>query len=244
MWVEVAQRKEDWEEFFEICGREFVDSAFARRYLPDIEKRKLLMPLYFRYLYESRYSEDQGMLFLVKTKNEKIKTSIVAGWLAICDFSPRQADITKMVEVYKEGTDLLMKVEEWRAKNIHQVIENAAEDLNMKAIYGSRMVVVKAYAGQNILKRHSDEMLHLCSKETKKRYGNNTSFFLYWTSLENKLIGQTYRIAHLHYNYQPGLKCSEDSSAKREIEISCHFVMADLEMVEKLRQYFSLLNKL
>nr|XP_039264135.1 uncharacterized protein LOC120339956 [Styela clava] len=253
MWLEVSQSKEDWDDVMDICGREFVDSAIARRYLPDTEKRKLLMPLFFRYLYEARYSDDRAILISVKTREDftnaygiqKARSRIVGAWLTIYDFIPRKSNITRMINVDEDGTTRLLKMEKWREENIHQIIQEAAKDFDMKAVYPARIVVPKAYQGQSILTNRFSQSLQLFSKEVEKRNDHRNQFFFYWINLEKKAISDfRVELAHLHYNFKPGLKCCEDSSAEDESEISCHFVLVEKRMVEKLRKYFPILNKL
>nr|XP_039263406.1 uncharacterized protein LOC120339364 [Styela clava] len=253
MWVEVARSKKDWDEVLEMFGKEFVDSAIARRYLPDIEKRKLLMPLFVRYLYEARYSDNRAVMLSVKM-HEKItnghgiqenRSRIIGAWLSIYDFIPRKADITKMIDVDEDGTTRLLRMEKWREQNIHQIIHKAAKDFDMKAIYGARIAVHKAYRDEGILKKHTRQAQQIFYEEIKKRNGNEDKIFSYWISLEKKAISD-YRVelAHLHYNFKPGLRCCEDFSSKDESGISCHFVLVEQKMIEKLRKYFPIFNKL
>nr|XP_039257674.1 uncharacterized protein LOC120334263 [Styela clava] len=251
LWLEICRSREDWDEFLEICGREFVHSSLAQRYLPNLEKRKKLIPEYFRYIYDKLYSDERAILSILKTDRGEdgknlANAKIIIGWIFRCNFTTRPVDTSRMFEIYSKGTEILLKRDQWVVEHIHEPIKKAADNMGLLPLYPGRIAVRSEYKKTKIMTDYTHEAAFLMMKELETRNGSTKrGYLLYWVIIDTlsgarKLMsswGLT-EVAHLHYDFKPGLKCCENPTVKEEKDVSCHFVFVQRSMASSLRSYF------
>nr|XP_039255951.1 uncharacterized protein LOC120332708 [Styela clava] len=252
--LEICTSKQEREDFYKRAGESFHQSTISLRHLPNVEKRRKFLPAYFRYLHESSLTSGKAILMALKKRenvNGKEVWKIVYSGIYVYDTSPTvESDSSEIMEIDREAVEEIIKRDKWHQKNIDGPLREIAKSAGSAAWLLARQATTPEYKQQKYglnysriaakiayelgLKIHADSGKAPFKIQPFEYVAFNDTFSGGFELMDK--IG-LFPIAHLHYNFKPGLKCYHESEKGTDrSQHSCYFIMVDKNIHPKLKQ--------